>query len=152
MLTDSQWEAVLEDIDVVLNCVGILRQRLGETYETRFITSHLPHWRTACKRKGIRLIHISALGLHAQARSRFLTSKLRGEQAIAKIGGDWFVVRPSLIDGPDGFGARWLTRVAQLPFFVVPSKAQGANRSHSYQRSWGSAYQPECARSLSTRN
>jgi len=124
MLEAADWQEALEGVDVVLNCVGILRQRRGATYNR---VHHLAPaaLAKACKTKAIRLVHVSALGLHEHAKSRFLTSKLRGEKAIAEIQGDWFIARPSLIDGPDGYGARWLRRVSQLPFFVTPSQANG---------------------------
>ena len=59
-----------------------------------------------CRELPKRFVHVSALGLHADARSRFLTSKLAGEVAIKTSGGHWAIVRPSLLDGEGGCGAR----------------------------------------------
>jgi len=73
----------------------------------------------------VHLIHTSALGLHAQAKSRFLSSKLLGEQAIAASGADYCIVRPSLIDGLGGFGASWLRMLASWPVHFVPRGAVG---------------------------
>ena len=72
-----------------------------------------------------RLIHVSALGLQAGARSAFLTSKLRGERAIKAGRIDWTIVRPSLLDGEGGFGARWMRMVARWPVHFVPAEAKG---------------------------
>ena len=60
----------------------------------------------ACRELPKRFVHVSALGLHADARSRFLTSKLAGEVAIKTSGAHWAIVRPSLLDGEGGCGAR----------------------------------------------
>ncbi len=124
LLDPRDWSGLLADIDAVVNCVGILRQRGRETYRR---VHHLAPaaLAEACRRKGLRLIHVSALGLHAQARSRFLRSKLDGENALRASGADWRIVRPSLLDGDDGYSAKWLRRVARWPWHVLPADAVG---------------------------
>jgi hypothetical protein len=79
----------------------------------------------ACARAGIRFIHTSALGLHEGAKSRFLSSKLLGERAIAASGSDYAIVRPSLLDGEGGFGARWLRGLSRSPLHCIPRGARG---------------------------
>lgn len=120
----QDWLPHLQGIDVVINCVGILRQRLGESYED--VHHHMPAaLAQACKQRDVRLIHTSALGLHEGAKSRFLSSKLRGEKAIAASGADYSIVRPSLLDGIGGFGASWLRMLASWPVHFVPVGATG---------------------------
>ena len=68
---------------------------------------------------------MSALGLQYESRSRFLASKLAGERAIARSGADYTIVRPSLLDGDGGFGARWMRWVASWPIHIVPANAAG---------------------------
>jgi NADH dehydrogenase len=124
-LTDLRdWAPVLAGVDVVINCVGILRQREGETYRC---VHHLAPaaLAEACKRRGLRLIHVSALGLHCDARSRFLRSKLAGEHALRASGADWLLVRPSLLDGDGGYGAKWLRMIARWPVHALPADAIG---------------------------
>jgi len=70
-------------------------------------------------------VHVSALGLFDAARSRFIRSKLDGERAIAASGAASTIVRPSLLDGDGGFGARWLHRVARWRIHAVPADAIG---------------------------
>ena len=118
------WVALLAGIDTVVNCVGILRERPGETYDAihRAAPAALARACVAC---GVpRLVHVSALGLQ-DARHPFLTSKRRGEEALRGLALDVTVVRPSLLDGPDGFGARWLRRAARWPLHFVPEDALG---------------------------
>lgn len=120
----QDWHAIIDDVDVVLNCVGILRQRGPSTYDN-------VHHRgpaalaDACSAREKRLVHVSALGLHDGARSRFLTSKLAGERALRASSADWIIARPSLLDGVGGFGASWLRGIAKLPFFFAPTNANG---------------------------
>ena len=123
-VTPADWLPLIDDVDAIINCVGILRQRGRETYD-------LVHHRApaalaeACREQGKRFVHVSALGLDKPARSRFLKSKLKGEQAIRAVGGDWVFARPSLLDGVGGFGAAWLRGIARLPVFVAPADARG---------------------------
>lgn len=120
----AAWIPLLQGIDVVVNCVGILRERGGETYErVHYLAPGA--LAAACARRSIRLIHISALGLRDDARSRFLRSKLAGERAVAACGSGYSIVRPSLLDGEGGFGARWFRRAARWPVHLFPAEARG---------------------------
>ncbi len=120
----ADWAPVLTDIDVVLNCVGILRQRGNETYE-RVHHLAVAALAEACRRDGRRLVHVSALGLEFPARSRFLRSKRDGEAVLRASGADWRIARPSLLDGDGGFGAHWIRRVARWPLQLLPADAIG---------------------------
>src|SRR5512138_2872118 len=120
----GDWSALLRGVDVVVNAVGILRERGAETYE-RVHHAAPRALAVACAQRAIRLIHVSALGLHAGARSGFLTSKLTGERAVAASGADYSIVRPSLLDGDGGYGALWFRRVARWPVHPVPADARG---------------------------
>ena len=124
MKTVVQWDEPLQGIDVVVNTVGILRQRIGESYEQVHHQS-VRVLANACAKKKIRLVHTSVLGLDAPATSRFISSKRRGEQAILNSHADWHIVRPSLVEGEGGYGAQWLRRVAQWPIHFAPANALG---------------------------
>ncbi len=124
LLSPEAWQPLLVDVDAVVNAVGILRERGAETYRR---VHHLAPGAlaAACARRVIRLVHISALGLHANARSGFIRSKLAGERAIVACGSDYSIVRPSLLDGDGGYGALWLRRLATLPVHLTPASATG---------------------------
>jgi uncharacterized protein YbjT (DUF2867 family) len=120
----SDWSQRLAPFDVVVNCAGILRERWGETYQA--VYQHAPvAIAKACAALGKRFIHVTALGLTDTARSGFITAKLAGEREIHTIAGEMCIVRPSLLDGVDGFGSRWLRRVARWPLHMVPADATG---------------------------
>jgi uncharacterized protein YbjT (DUF2867 family) len=118
------WCDIVKPFDVVINCVGILRPRFRESYD------EVHHWAPyrlakACAVYGKRFIHVSALGLSDAATSQFIRSKLAGEIAIAESGADYSIVRPSILDAADGFGSRWIRRVANARVQFVPSCARG---------------------------
>lgn len=125
LLHATDWRPLLADCDAVVNCVGILRQRGRETYER---VHHLAPaaLAEACRQRGLRLVHVSALGFDERLRSRFLRSKHDGEAALRASGADWHVVRPSLLDGDGGSGgAKWIRRVARWPVHPLPRGARG---------------------------
>ncbi|MGL4234167.1 MAG: NAD(P)H-binding protein [Casimicrobium sp.] len=118
------WCDVVKPYDAIVNCVGILRPRFRESYD------EIHHWAPyrmarACAIFGKRFVHVSALGLSDNAKSEFLRSKLAGEFAIAESKADYSIVRPSILDGKDGFGSRWIRRVANWPVQFVPADAIG---------------------------
>ena len=120
----EEWDALLSNVDVVVNTVGILRPRSGESYEQ--VHHHaVASLAQACAVKKIRLVHLSALGFNPALNSQFLPSKQRGEQAIRAAQGDWLIVRPSLVDGAGGYGASWFRRVANWPVHLVPASSVG---------------------------
>ena len=121
---ENDWHEVIAPFDVVVNCVGILRERWGESYADVYQNAPVAI-ASACAAQKTRFIHVTALGLHSNATSGFLREKRAGEAAIAQVGGDTCIVRPSLLDGADGFGSRWLRRVAQWPVHFVPADATG---------------------------
>lgn len=132
MLLPEQWvdllgEADMQEITVIVNCVGILRERWGERYDDvhNLAPAALAQ---VCQLKGIRLVHVSALGLSATAGSGFIRSKYAGELALLNSGAEVVIVQPSLLDGTGnthGFGARWLRRVAKWPIHFVMNTPTG---------------------------
>ncbi len=124
LLTTDAWASLVSDVDVVVNCVGILRQRSHESYDDvhHRAPAALAH---ACADAKRRLIHTSALGLHHGAKSRFLSSKLLGERAVTASGCDYSIVRPALLDGDGGFGASWLRGLSRSPVHFIPCAARG---------------------------
>ena len=119
------WQQVILPFTVVVNCAGILRERWGETYDAVYHRAPVAIAQ-ACATEGKRFIHVTALGLSTQAKSGFITAKLKGESCIQQTGGETCMVRPSLLDGVDGFGSRWLRRVAQWPLHFIPVDAAGS--------------------------
>lgn len=123
-LKASDWAPHLNNVDAVVNCVGILRQRGRETYQR---VHHLAPGALAkaCREKQLPLVHISALGLRENARSRFISSKWHGEQAVQASGANSYLVRPSLLDGEGGYGSKWIRRVANWAVRCIPASAKG---------------------------
>ena len=121
-LTEHAWETTLNGIDAVINTVGILRERKNESYD---MVHHLAvgALARACKNHSIPLIHMSALGIDGLLKNDFAKSKFHGETAIVDSKCRGAIVRASIVNAPDGYGAGWMYRVAKWPVWLLPSMA-----------------------------
>ena len=96
----QQLVRLVAQADAVINLVAILQGS-----EAAFQRAHveLPKaLAAACRAAGVRrVLHVSAIGVAADAPSRYLRSKAAGEAALGEAGIDLTVLRPSLIFGAD---------------------------------------------------
>lgn len=117
----AQLRASFEDMDAVINLVGILHEGGGRTFQASHV--ELPRKvMDACHANGVlHLLHMSALGASADAPSAYQRSKAAGEEAIRKSAGvtPYTIFRPSVIFGE---GDRFLGMFADLVrvFPVIP--------------------------------
>jgi NADH dehydrogenase len=96
----QQLRACLAGADAVIHLVAILHGN-----EASFERVHVTLPRVlvdACRFEGVRrIIHVSALGVQAQAPSGYLRSKAAGEQVLRDSGLDVTMLRPSVIFGAE---------------------------------------------------
>ena len=102
-----------ENMDVVINCVGILHETRRQSFQA--CHAELPaRVVEACRASGVQqLIHLSALGAAADAPSAYQRSKAAGEAAVRQGAGilPYTIFRPSVIFGE---GDRFLNLFATL--------------------------------------
>ena len=125
-VTTDAWLPRLVGIDAVVNCVGILQSRRGQSMAA--IHSAAPKALfDACVRTGVRrVMQISALGVGPQVSTAYSQSKLDADRYLETLDLDWVVLRPSLAYTPAGsFGGTSLFRaLAALPW-IVPLVGNG---------------------------
>jgi len=118
---DRTLERACEDMDAVVNLVGILHPSRGKGFDAVHV--ELPRRiAAACHGAGVQqLLHMSALGADANGPSEYQRSKGRGEAALRQAAGilPWTVFRPSVIFGE---GDHFLNLFAALAraFPVIP--------------------------------
>ena len=120
------WFPVLEDVDAVVNCVGVLQQSAREDLAGAHVAGPAALFQ-ACEQLGIRrVIHFSAIGVDRQQPSAFSDTKLRGDDVLMARELDWVILRPSVVLGRSAFGASALIRgLAALPVLpVMPAAAE----------------------------
>lgn len=95
---DAQLAQLVAGRDAVINLVAVLQ---GDERRFRHVHVDLPtRLARACQAAGVkRLVHVSALGVGANAPSHYLRSKAAGEAALAAAGLELTVLRPSVIFG-----------------------------------------------------
>jgi NADH dehydrogenase len=134
---DIHDDAVLEQLvagkDVIVNLVGILHGRLGESndpYGPDFRVVHVELMRrlieVAARHKVSRVVQLSALGVNdsdpATLPSRYLRSKAAAEKLLRESSLQWVIFRPSVIFGPgDSFLSLFAKLQRFLPVVAVPN-------------------------------
>ena len=111
----------LAGCDAVVNLVGVLNEHPGAGGTFRAVHAELPAKLVeACRYNRIeRVLHMSALGVSADAPSEYLRTKFHGERAAHAVEDDAIAVtslRPSVIFGPgDSFFNRFAGLLALSP-------------------------------------
>lgn len=119
-LAPAQWLPKLAGVDVVINAVGILREKGEQTFD-RIHTRGPQALFAACARAGVpRIIQLSALGAESGV-SGYFRSKRAADEYLSHLPVRWTIVQPSLVFGIGGASARLFTRLASLPVIPLPN-------------------------------
>jgi nucleoside-diphosphate-sugar epimerase len=113
------WKTRLEDIDVAINAVGILREQGRQTFAALHDRAPRALFE-ACAASGVKVVQISALGADENARSRYHLSKKAADDALLSSWNRSVVVQPSLVYGTGGASARLFNLLASLPVIPLP--------------------------------
>ncbi len=118
MTSAKDWLPLLNDIDVVINCVGIIAETGEQSFETLHHKTPVALFRSCMQIKNIRVIQISALGADEWAFAPYQLTKKAADDVLRSLPLKWFVLRPSLIYGKGGKSMEMFKRMASLP--VLP--------------------------------
>lgn len=115
--SDASVRAAIDGADAVVNLVGILYERGGQSFEAVHVDGPR-RIAEAAKAAGItRFVQMSALGAKPDSTAKYARSKAAGEAAVRANVPEAVVVRPSIVFGPqDSFFNRFasLMRIAPL--------------------------------------
>jgi uncharacterized protein YbjT (DUF2867 family) len=115
----AAWQPLLQNIDAVVNCVGVLQDGLRDRVERVQLTGTKALF-DGCVRAGVkRVVHVSAIGAQADGPSRFSRTKAAAEAHLATLPLDWVILRPALVLGSGVYGGTAMLRgIAAFPGFV----------------------------------
>ena len=116
------WVSRLNTIDVVINCVGIIREQGRQTFDNL-------HSKTACalfnaceKVKIRKVIQVSALGADETAFSEYHLSKKAADDCLSQLNVDWTILMPSIVYGHGAKSLSFFKSLAALPFTPLVDK------------------------------
>lgn len=119
-LTAKQWLDRLDDVDVVVNAVGILIERGAQTFEKVHTQAPIALF-TACRMRGVKqVIQISALGAGSRE-TPYFASKCSADDFLLAQPIRAHVIRPALVYGTDGTSARLFRTLASIPVHALPA-------------------------------
>jgi uncharacterized protein YbjT (DUF2867 family) len=114
----ADWREYLTGAEAVINSVGIIAESRGQSFSVLHTCAPAALFH-ACTEAGVRrVIQISALGADGRAVTRYHKTKKAADDMLRGLPLDWFVLRPSLVYGPDGRSAALFRSLAALP--VIP--------------------------------
>ncbi|MDP2264152.1 MAG: SDR family oxidoreductase [Hydrogenophaga sp.] len=120
----SAWTDALQGVHVVVNAVGILRERGRQSFDALHVQGPVALFE-ACAQTGVaRVIQISALGADAQAATAYHVSKLAADEALRALPVSSVVLQPSLVFGAHGASTRLFTTLASLPMIPLPGNGE----------------------------
>jgi uncharacterized protein YbjT (DUF2867 family) len=116
----ATWRPRLEGIDIVVNAVGILRERAGQRFAELHEQAPIALFTAAAQAGVRRIIQVSALGADGNATSRYHLTKLKADNFLTALPLEWAIVQPSLVFGEGGTSAKLFSTLASLPFVPIP--------------------------------
>jgi len=121
----EDWLPRLENIDAVVNCVGIL-----QSHDLAVIDAI--HYKApialieACRQMNVKkVIHISALGVNESVDTPYAQSKLKLEKHLFTLDYNWVILRPSLVYGSGSYGGTSLFRALSALPWIIPIVGSG---------------------------
>lgn len=128
LLTPEDWRPRLADIDVVINCVGILQSTHRDDIQ-RIHTTATEALFEACEAANIqKLVHISAMSAETEIDTAYAQSKVEADRQLENTALNWVIVKPSLVIGRGSFGGTSLIRgLAGLPL-ILPIPGSGKQK------------------------
>ncbi len=115
----SDWLPHLKNIDAIINCVGIIIESKGQSFQT--LHSQVPTALfKAAEQVGVKkVIQISALGTDESAQSDYHFSKKSADDALRKLNVDWFILQPSIVYGDGAQSMALFHALASLPVHAL---------------------------------
>lgn len=119
MTQADDWLPLLAEVDVVINCVGIIGEAGKQTFE--YLHSRVPiALFRACQETGVKkIIQISALGSDENANSQYHLSKKAADDVLRDLEVPAAILRPSFVYGEGAASMALFQAIASLPIHVL---------------------------------
>ncbi len=119
----EDWLPRLKDVDVVVNAVGIIKERGEQTFERLHYKTPVALFK-ACEQAGVkRVIQVSALGAEEDSTTEYHKTKHAADEALRALNVPSVIIKPALIYGVGGASWNFFRSISALP--VVPIIGDG---------------------------
>lgn len=120
MTNENDWLPLLNGVDAVINCVGILLEPHAGAFATLHADMPCALFAACEARQVRRVIQLSAWGSDVDAETAYWRSKGKADADLLARDLDGVVLRPSLVYGEEGDSSRGMRTLATLPVLVLP--------------------------------
>lgn len=121
-LSSADWTGAVQDIDVVINAVGILRESGSQRFDTLHHRAPAALFTAAAAAGVKRIVQISALGADEEATTAYHLSKKAADDVLASLPVEGVIVQPSLVFGQGGASTAMFTMQASQPVIPLPGR------------------------------
>jgi len=119
MTDNTDWSPHLQNIDAVINCVGIIVETKGQTFQILHAQAPTALFKAAEQTGVKKIIQISALGTDESAKSAYHLSKKAADDALRNLAVDWYVLQPSIVYGDGAQSMALFHALAALPVHAL---------------------------------
>jgi NADH dehydrogenase len=114
------WLHEVGDHDVVVNCVGIIRERPGARFRAIHTEAPIALFEAAA-RVGVRkIVQVSALGAATDTPGAYYQTKFAADRRLMELKVPYVILRPSIVYGPGDHSMSYFLALAALPITPVP--------------------------------
>jgi uncharacterized protein YbjT (DUF2867 family)/uncharacterized membrane protein YphA (DoxX/SURF4 family) len=119
MTAPADWASLLNGIDAVVNCAGILQSGRGQSANLVHAAAPRALFDACLAHHVRRVIQISAVSADMAAGSEYALTKKAADDYLRSLDLDWIVLRPSLVYAQGSYGGTSVIRgLAGFPFFM----------------------------------
>ena len=120
----DDWLPLLQDVDAVVNAVGIIRKSGRQTFKALHEQAPIALFQ-ACEIAGVsRVVQISALGADRSAQSQYHLTKRAADDFLAGSHLSWTILRPSIVYGPGARSMAFFKALAALPLTPLVNRGE----------------------------
>ncbi len=119
MTSESDWSPYLQDIDAVINCVGIISESKNQTFQMLHAQVPIVLFKAAEQVGVKKIIQISALGADETAKSAYHLSKKAADDVLKSLALDWTILQPSIVYGDGAQSMALFHALAASPVHVL---------------------------------
>ena len=116
------WLPRLNNIDVVINAVGIIREAGKQSFEALHTKAPTALFQASEEAGVKRVIQVSALGADEAALSEYHLSKRKADECLMGLNLNWTILMPSIVYGSGAKSMAFFKAMSTLPFIPLVDK------------------------------